>query len=182
MKCTLNDVSLHQQKRSINFIKLFIRRLYYSGNFCNKLNKNVNACLKFLIYFLHTNARVLKIYLRFFFQMQTKSTTQVDDYQCKLSLETRKIAENELRETDEIRTHSLKSLREWVDKNPRIVSMRLDSNFLLRFLRCRKFSLPMTKDMIERYLVLRHYEQDEMKIFQNFDMRLPAVKELFELG
>lgn len=118
-----------------------------------------------------------------FSDMQTKSTTQVDDdYICKLSLETQKIAEDELRETNEIREHALKSLRDWAEKNSRIISMRLDANFLLRFLRCRKFSLPMVKDMIERYLVLRHYEQDGEKVFQNFDMRLPAMSELLELG
>lgn len=115
--------------------------------------------------------------------MQTKSTTQIDDdYICKLSLETQKIAENELRETNEIRQHALKSLRDWAENNSRIISMRLDANFLLRFLRCKKFSLPMTKDMIERYLVLLHYEQNGEKVFRNFDLRLPAMQELLQLG
>lgn len=114
--------------------------------------------------------------------MYTKSTTQVDDYLCKLSSDTRKIAELELRETDDICKHSLKSLRDWIEKNPRIVSSRLDANFLLRFLRCKKFSIPMAKEMIERYLVLRHYEQEGTKVFINLDCRLPAIRELFEMG
>ena len=115
--------------------------------------------------------------------MQTKSSTQIDDdYICKLSLETQKIAENELRETNEIRQHALKSLRDWAENNSRIISMRLDANFLLRFLRCKKFFLPMTKDTIERYLVLLHYEQNGEKVFRNFDMRLPAMQELLKLG
>lgn len=118
-----------------------------------------------------------------FSDMQTKSTTRVDDdYICKLSLEVQKIAETELRETNEIREHALRSLRDWAEKNSRIISMRLDANFLLRFLRCKKYSLPMTKEMLERYLVLRHYEQNGEKLFQNFDMRLPAIKSLLELG
>lgn len=114
--------------------------------------------------------------------MQTKSITPVDDYICKLSSDTQKIAEEELRETEEIRNHALKSLREWAEKNPRIAKVRLDSNFLLRFLRVKKFSLPMTKETIERYLVLRHYEHEEKKVFQNLDMKLPVMMELLEAG
>lgn len=114
--------------------------------------------------------------------MQTKSITPVDDYICKLSSDTQIIAEKELRETEHIRKHAIKSLREWAEKNPRIIKVRLDSNFLLRFLRAKKFSLPMTKEMIERYLVLRHYEYEERKVFQNFDVRLPVMKELLEAG
>jgi hypothetical protein len=114
--------------------------------------------------------------------MQTKSITSIDNYICELSQDTQKLAENELRETEEIRNHALKALREWAEKNPRIFKVRLDSNFLLRFLRCKKFSLPMTKEMIERYLVLRHYEYEGKKVFQNFDMKLPVMKELLEAG
>ncbi|CAG9805921.1 unnamed protein product [Chironomus riparius] len=112
----------------------------------------------------------------------TKSITPIDDYVCTLPEETRKIAEDELRETDSVRRHALESLREWAEKNPRIKAVRLDSTFLLKFLRCKKFSLPMVKEQIERYLVLRHYVYDDMKVFTNFDYKMPVMQELIDLG
>jgi hypothetical protein len=114
--------------------------------------------------------------------MQTRSMNKVDDYVCKLLPETRKIAELELRETEVTRKHALRELREWAAKNPRIISIRLDSTFLLKFLRCKKFSLPMAKEMIERYIVLRHVEHEGVKIFQNLDSKLPVMQELFRAG
>lgn len=90
--------------------------------------------------------------------------------------------EKEFRETEEVRTHAIRALREWAAKNTRIVKLRLDSNFLLRFLRVKKFSLPMTQDMLERYLVLRYYVQDGIPLFQMLDYKLPAIQELLNLG
>lgn len=96
--------------------------------------------------------------------------------------EMRLFVEREFRETDESRQHAFEALREWADQNPRIVKLRLDSGFLLRFLRARKFSIAMVKDMIERYLVLRFYMQEGIAIFRNLDMKLPVMQELFDLG
>ncbi|KAG5681629.1 hypothetical protein PVAND_011045 [Polypedilum vanderplanki] len=112
----------------------------------------------------------------------TKSITPIDDYICTLPLDTQKLAEEELRETETTRTQAIEALREWAQQNPRIKSLRLDANFLLRFLRCKKFSIPMAKEMIERYLVLRHYTYDNMKPFQNFDMNMPVMQELLDAG
>lgn len=54
-----------------------------------------------------------------------------------------------------------------------------DSSFLLRFLRAKKFSVPITQEAIERYLLLRHsYEV----VFTNLDMNLPNMKTLINLG
>uniref|UniRef100_A0A182PXA7 CRAL/TRIO N-terminal domain-containing protein n=1 Tax=Anopheles epiroticus TaxID=199890 RepID=A0A182PXA7_9DIPT len=55
----------------------------------------------------------------------------------------RKIAKEELREDDEIREQSLTQMREWIAKHPYIRKCRTDSSFLLRFLRFRKYSVPM---------------------------------------
>lgn len=94
----------------------------------------------------------------------------------------RAFVEKEFRETDEVRTHAINELREWAFKNPRIVKLRLDSNFLLRYLRVKKFSLPMTKETIERYLVLRQYVQEGVESFRNFNYKLPEIQELLDLG
>lgn len=116
-------------------------------------------------------------------QIQLKSISHVDkNYEFALSDELKKFIEKEFRETDEVRKQAINDLREWAVKNPRIQKMRLDSKFLLRFLRIKKFSLPMTKEIIERYLVMRFYVQDDRAIFHNLDVRDEAVQELLNLG
>lgn len=94
----------------------------------------------------------------------------------------RKFVEREFRETDDVREHAIKSLRDWAEQNPRIEKLRLDSSFLLRFLRAKKFSLPMVKETIERYLVLRWYAQEGVKLFQNLDVKHSAMQELLNSG
>lgn len=111
-----------------------------------------------------------------------KSITPVDEYKCSLSDETKKFVEEEFRETDEVRKHALEELREWAMKSPRIQKMRLDSNFLLKFLRAKKFSLPMAKETIERYLVLRFYVQEGLEVFRNLDVRDPVMQDLLDSG
>lgn len=52
-----------------------------------------------------------------YFQYQIKSITPVDEYECTLSEEVEKIAQEELRENSEIRAHGIKVLRDWVKLN-----------------------------------------------------------------
>lgn len=52
-----------------------------------------------------------------YFQYQIKSITPVDEYECTLSEEVEKIAQEELRENNEIRAHGIKVLRDWVKLN-----------------------------------------------------------------
>ncbi|XP_063244998.1 alpha-tocopherol transfer protein-like isoform X2 [Bacillus rossius redtenbacheri] len=54
-----------------------------------------------------------------------------------------------------------------------------DSNYLLRFLRTKKFSCPMAQEALERYLLLR---QTYSPAFNNFDMKLKPMAELLDLG
>lgn len=99
-----------------------------------------------------------------------------------MSDDLKKIAESELRETVEIREHAIKSIRDWAMKNPRIVTLRLDSKFLLRFLRFKKFSVPQAMESIERYLVLRKYVHEDHLIYQNFDYLDPPLLNLLDAG
>lgn len=115
-------------------------------------------------------------------QHTSKSITPNDDYRFTLSDETSKFVEQEFRETDDVRRHAIEALREWAERNPRINKIRLDSSFLLRFLRARKFSLPMTRENVERYLVLRWHIQEGVEVFRNLDVRLPMMQELLDLG
>lgn len=52
-------------------------------------------------------------------------TPEGETYTFHLSNELKELSEQELRETSNIRDHSLKSLREWIATNPRITSIRL---------------------------------------------------------
>lgn len=95
------------------------------------------------------------------------------EYVCNLPESVQKIAMEELREDDNIREQSLQQLREWISKHPAIKKCRtgnvikfiflnlllnlsfLDAPFLLRFLRTKKFSVPLACEMLERYLIIR---------------------------
>lgn len=54
-----------------------------------------------------------------------------------------------------------------------------DANFLLRFLRTKKFSVPMAQEAIERYILLR---QSWGIAFNQLDHTLPVMTELIDLG
>ncbi|KAL1117102.1 hypothetical protein AAG570_004430 [Ranatra chinensis] len=96
-----------------------------------------------------------------------------------LSEETAELAEKELRENEATRRHGLQQVRDWIVKNPRIVHCRDDENFLLRFLRAKKFSAPMAEEALERYLLLR---QSWAAAFNNMDCTLPNMKHLIDAG
>lgn len=55
----------------------------------------------------------------------SKGTTVADDYEFRLSDELKSLAETELRESCATRDFALKSLREWIESNPRIAAARL---------------------------------------------------------
>lgn len=56
----------------------------------------------------------------------TKALTPADDdYKFPFGEELRKLAEEELGETDARRDHALQMLREWAEKNPRIAKIRM---------------------------------------------------------
>ncbi|CAK1588061.1 unnamed protein product [Parnassius mnemosyne] len=105
--------------------------------------------------------------------------TPSDKYECPLSVETQAVAEEELRETENSRSQALDSLRKWMEQNPKLMAVRLDSNFLLRFLRTKKFSVPMAQEAIERYVLLR---QSWGIAFNQLDHTLPSMAELIDLG
>lgn len=89
-------------------------------------------------------------------QYQEKSISPVDEYKFTLSTELENQAQDELRETEEVRQHAIEMVREWALKHPKIIKTRLDSNFILRYLRFRKFSIPMATEAMERFLVLKN--------------------------
>ncbi|XP_034947611.1 clavesin-2-like [Chelonus insularis] len=105
--------------------------------------------------------------------------TEADDYQCPLSEETQKLAKEELREDKNTRDQALEQMRNWIKLNPRIENSRLDARFLLRFLRTKKFNVPMAQEATERYLLLR---QVYHPAFTKLDITEPNMEELLSLG
>ncbi|XP_011499247.1 PREDICTED: clavesin-1 [Ceratosolen solmsi marchali] len=104
---------------------------------------------------------------------------QRDIYKCNLSLKAQNIAKSELREDEQTREHALEQFRDWIEKHPSITKCRTDAVFLLRFLRTKKFSLPLAEDMLERYLTIRQLYPDW---FQNLDIDDPEIESIIDAG
>ncbi|KAG5671111.1 hypothetical protein PVAND_001325 [Polypedilum vanderplanki] len=112
---------------------------------------------------------------------QTKSITPVDEYKCTLSKELQEKAEIEIGETPEVRDKGLREFREWIYKNPRIIKCRMDSLFLLRFLRCHKYIMHRVKEAFERYLIFRE-GLDGFDWFSNLDTEREHLQDLLNAG
>ncbi|CAH1998627.1 unnamed protein product [Acanthoscelides obtectus] len=108
-----------------------------------------------------------------------KWVTEPNEYVCELSEETQAIALEELREDHDIRQSALASMREWIKQNPKIRNCRMDAKFLLRFLRFKKYHIPLAQEALERYLLLR---QTFGVAFNCLDITIPMMEELTNLG
>ncbi|XP_063698150.1 clavesin-1-like [Culicoides brevitarsis] len=84
-----------------------------------------------------------------------KAPEKYDTYEWTLSDEYAAIAAKVLHENESVRTQSLAQMREWIAKDPYIVSCRTDAAFLMRFLRVKKFNVPAACAQLTKYLVNR---------------------------
>ncbi|CAG9558330.1 unnamed protein product [Danaus chrysippus] len=89
------------------------------------------------------------------------------------------VAARELRETPSGREQALRIMREWMQQNCDIKNVRQDDSFLLRFLRHKKFSVPMAQQTLLKYLSLRKYYPS---IFKNLDCENPKIKDIINSG
>ncbi|EFN84881.1 Retinaldehyde-binding protein 1-like protein 1 [Harpegnathos saltator] len=112
-------------------------------------------------------------------QEQEQEQEQKQEYKSTLSMETLEIARLELREDDNTREQALEQFRNWIQKHPAIKKCRTDSLFLLRFLRTKKFSLPIAQEMLERYLTIRQLYPDW---FQKLDIEDPDLEAIIDSG
>lgn len=102
-----------------------------------------------------------------------------DPYVCSLSADFKKVAKDELREDDNMRTQALTQFREWIAKHPHIKKCRTDAVFLLRFLRVKKFSVSAACEMLEKYLTIRQlYPQ----WFRKLDIEDKCLEEIIDMG
>lgn len=86
-------------------------------------------------------------------KIETKS--QSSDKELDLSDVALKLARKELREDRSARDQGLDQLRNWLAKNEDVENVRTDDQFLLRFLRAKKFSVPIAQQCLLKYLNLR---------------------------
>ncbi|TGZ47443.1 Uncharacterized protein DBV15_00157, partial [Temnothorax longispinosus] len=102
-----------------------------------------------------------------------------DEYKTTLDADALETARLELREDDNTREQALEQFRHWIEKHPAIKRCRTDSLFLLRFLRTKKFSLPLAQEMLERYLTIR---QLYSHWFQKLDIDDPEIAAIIDDG
>lgn len=107
------------------------------------------------------------------------SNSQKTDNDTVVSEKVQKIAKKELRENESAREQSLDQFRDWIKKNQDIANVRIDDGFLLRFLRAKKFSVPMAEQMLLKYLNLRHTFPAMIK---KLDFLEPKVASLISNG
>lgn len=90
-----------------------------------------------------------------------------------------KVAKKELREDKAAREQSLEQMRDWLKKNSDVENVRLDDTFLLRFLRNKKFSVPMAQQQLLKFLNMRKVMGH---LSFNLDFLSPKVQELINNG
>jgi hypothetical protein len=104
---------------------------------------------------------------------------EYDSYQCTLSAKYKEIAKEELREDENVRSQALTQLREWIAKHPNIKRCRTDAPFLLRFLRTKKYSVPVACELLEKYLTVR---QMFPNWFHKLDINDPDIEAIIDSG
>lgn len=102
-----------------------------------------------------------------------------DNYHCTLSQETQELARRELQEDGKKRKKALTEMRRWIKTQPHFRKVRMDSNFLLRFLRMQKFEVKSSCEILDKYLTMR---SQHPAWFQNLDCRDPKLAELIDMG
>lgn len=84
-------------------------------------------------------------------------------------------AESELQETETRKVQSLEQFRDWIAKNSNIVKCRTDENFLLRFLRAKKYSTASSFAMFEKFLMSSQNYQNWFRNLTIDDTRLSEI-------
>lgn len=110
-----------------------------------------------------------------------KGKKNVDKLSDKLSLSdtAMKVAKDELREDKSTREQALEQMRNWLSKNYDLENCRSDDNFLLRFLRSKKFSVPMAQQQLLKYLNMRRVMPH---LSANLDFMSPGILKLIDNG
>ncbi|KAG4067577.1 hypothetical protein HA402_005349 [Bradysia odoriphaga] len=95
----------------------------------------------------------------------------------ELSKQVQTVAEKELREDQYARDQCLQQMRDWLSKNEDVEDVRIDDVFLLRFLRTKKFSVPMAQQLLLKYLNLK---KTFPRMTTELDFLSSPLKEVFK--
>ena len=87
----------------------------------------------------------------------------------------RRVAETELHESPKTRKRALRELRDWLKSQPHISGCRTDNNFLLRFLRMKKFESAETIKVLDKYLKMRSQNPGNILIPTYLIVHLPGL-------
>ncbi|XP_024910332.1 clavesin-1-like isoform X3 [Cynoglossus semilaevis] len=90
-----------------------------------------------------------------------------------LSVETTEKARLELNENPETLHHDIQQVRDMIVTRPDIGFLRTDDDFILRFLRARKFDQVETFRLLAQYFQFR---QQNLDMFQSFKVDDPGIK------
>ncbi|CAL1271800.1 unnamed protein product [Larinioides sclopetarius] len=86
---------------------------------------------------------------------------------------------DDLNETEELRKRCLHELREWAKSQPHFINCRLDNNFLLRFLRMRKYRVDLAQQVLDKYLTVK---TKYPMTYQKLDIHKPSLRDLISRG
>lgn len=88
-------------------------------------------------------------------------------------------AAKEVRENPTAKEQALTIMREWIQQNCDVKNIRQDESFILRFLRHKKYSIPMAQQTLLKFLSLRRYYPE---IFKNLDCDDPILRDILNNG
>jgi len=108
-----------------------------------------------------------------------KLNEETETYVCNLNNETQELAARELGETNKVRKKALIEVRKWIKSQTHLKRARIDSNFILRFLRMQKFEIKESCEILEKYLTMRCQYPSW---FQNLDCQDPSLSALIDAG
>ncbi|XP_077283071.1 clavesin-1-like [Arctopsyche grandis] len=112
--------------------------------------------------------------------MTSTDTTNLPElFKYNVTPDAKEVALIELREGDLLREQCLDQMRDWISKHPAIKRCRTDSNFLLRFLRTKKFSVPQACLLLEKNLVTKKMKPEW---FANINYDDPAIQDVINSG
>lgn len=107
------------------------------------------------------------------------SKSECDVNNMEISEMVEKVARKELREDKFARDQCLEQMRDWLSKNEDVQDVRMDDVFLLRFLRAKKFSVPMAQQLLLKYLNLKTIFP---RMTTDLDFLSSPMKEVFTSG
>jgi hypothetical protein len=108
---------------------------------------------------------------------ENECSNQPDEYIWNLDEKYAEKAKLELGETDSVRSEALKQMRQWIQNHPNIQECRMDSNFLLRFIRKVKFNIPKAQKLLENFLIAYQFYPERIQHLNSTEEKIKMMTE-----